>query len=589
MRNWYRLIVFGLMLTLVTALACGGDDDEEASAAPAAPAAPTAVPAAAAPAAPAARAAPAAPAPAPEQAAAATAVPVKAAAATAMMGPKTGGHLRWASASIGSLDPTRNTAHTVKNVVRHWYSFPFELNADKAPAPQGVTDWSMSPDAKEYTFTIRTDLTFSDQFRPATAVTVDDVLSSIDRWLTQVQVPGVLRDLADPSTEKVDNKTFKIKMGNAFGLWVDYWSQGPEGVTWIIPKVVLDNMGDEETLSDYTGSGPYKFMSWDPGARVHIERHDAYKPRSEPASGMTGARLALLDSVDFLEIPDAGTKVAAIQAGQIEFSDGVPTDFYESLLNTSGVKLELFPASSQAMLNSNKLWPPMNDPRSRLAIMAATDPAEYMSIYGNEDLWLLCGSIFVCGTTWASEVGTDPYWEPVDMEKARRLWQEAVDATGFTGKIVLLTNTDLPDLYAAALITRRILEDIGADVDFVVTDWAALITRKVANLDKPPEEGGWHLYQGGCRCLDPIQDPTVNKTWNGGWGNERGYKLVEDFSKATSREEAQRIVDEIQTLFYEDPPNQRYGVYSVIHAMREIVMGYDTSRFPNMESVWLNK
>lgn len=595
MRGWHALIVFGLMLALVTGLACGGADDDGKATTPAT--APTAAPAAAvapatavpvAPAAPAKAAPTAAPAAAPKAATKAAAAVATAAPAPAAAAPKTGGNIRWAShASVGSLDPTRNTANSVQYIVQHWYSFPFGEDADKLPALQAATDWSMKPDASEYTFTFRTDLVFSDQYRPAAPVTIDDILASMDRWLTEVQIPGVLRDLADPSHEKVDNKTLKIKLGKPFGMWVDYWARGR---TWIMPKVVLDNIADETTLTDFTGSGPYKFVSWAPGNRVLIERHAAYIPRSEPRSGFGGARLSLVDTVEYLEIPDAATKVAALQTGQVDFSDHMPADFYATLMGESDLKVELFPAANQAMLNTNKLWPPMNDPRSRLAIVAATDPSEYMAVYGPEELWDLCGAIFVCGTRWASEVGTENYWAPVDMEKARGLWKEAVDATGFDGKIVLLTNSDFPEFYAAALITKRILEDLGAEVDFVVTDWGALISRKVANLDKPPEQGGWHLYQGGCRCLDPIGDPTINSTWNGGWGNLRGYKLVEDFSKAKSPEEAQAIVDEIQTIFWEeDPPNPRYGVYSSVNAMQVYVMDYDTTRPPSMEGVWLDK
>ncbi len=583
-------VALGLLMTLFAAVACAGDEAEETTTTTTT--APTTVP----PTPTAARAVP--PSVAPTAMPAATAMP--AVAPTAMpsttmtdepMGPKQGGHVNWApSASIGSLDPTRNTATVVKHVIRHWYSFPFEMNADQIPTPQFVTNWSVTPDASEYTFDIRTDMTFSGQFRAPAPVTIDDVIASLDRWITQVQTPGMLRDQAHPEWQAVDADTFKIIANKPFGLWVDYWALGPESVTWIIPKATLDEVGDEETLTDYTGSGPYQYVAWSPGARIDLERHAAYIPRDEPTSGFAGARLSYLDTISFLEVPDAATKVAGLQTGQIDFVERVPGDFYETLLNEENLQVQLFHGAGQAMLNTNKLWPPMNDPRSRLAIVAATDVKEYMAIYGDEELWQLCGAIFVCGTTWATEAHTENYWAEPDLEKARRLWQEAVDATGFEGKIVLLTNTDLPDLYAAALITKRILEDIGAEVEFVVTDWGALISRKVANLDKPPDQGGWHLYQGGCRCLDPLADPTIGKTWNGGWGNERGYKLVEDFAKAKTREEAEEIVAEIQRIFWEeDPPNPRYGVYADINAMQNYVMNYQTNRPPSMEGVWLDK
>ena len=88
----------------------------------------------------------------------------------------------------------------------------------------------------------------------------------------------------------------------------------------------------------------------------------------------------------------------------------------------------------------------------------------------------------MCGTAWATEAHSDNYHN-VDKMKAQELWDQAVEATGWDGKMVLLTNPDYPDFYAAALITKRILEDLGEEVDFVVTDWATVISRKSANLD----------------------------------------------------------------------------------------------------------
>jgi len=504
------------------------------------------------------------------------------------MGPKKGGHLKWVNqASIGSLDPTRNTSFVTGTLVRHWYDWPFAWNQDLIATETMIDTWSMKPDATEYTFTLRDGLVFSGNFRPAAAVTTDDILASIERWRTQVGTPGVLWDLGNPTVSKVDDKTWKISMGDAFGLWVDYWAQAR---TVVIPKAVLDGLGEEETLTDYTGSGPYEHVSWDPGARNLLQRHEAYLPRSEPRSGDAGARLALLDSFEVLEVPDAATRVAALQTGQVDFTEGLPNDFYDTVVAEPNLKVELIPFWARPQLATNKLWPPLNDPRSRMALQLMTDPEEYMAAgYGKPDLWVLCASLYPCGSTWASDVATDNYWD-VDKPRAKKLWDEAVEATGFDGKMVLLTNTDYSDFYAAALITKRILEELGAEVDFVVTDWATVISRKIANLDKPPDQGGWHFYHTWGLPMDPVGDSGIGKTWNGGWGNEKGYALIEKFARAKSREEAQGYVDEIQRLFRdEDPATIPYGYFSFLIVMQNDVMGYVPFRGITVESVWLDR
>ena len=450
-----------------------------------------------------------------------------------------------------------------------------------------IETWSMNPEATDYTFTLRGGLVFSSNFRPAAPVTSDVVLASIERWRTSLGTPGVMWGLAKPTTSKVDSKTFKISPSEPFGLWVDYWAQAR---TVVIPKVVLDALGDDETLTDYTGSGLFEYVSWDPGVRNLLQRHEFYLPRSEPKSGDAGARLALLDSFEVLEVPDAATRVAALQTGQVDFSEGLPNDFYETVLAAENLKIDLIPAWAVPALATNKLWPPLSDPRSRLALALMTNPEEYMAAaYGNRDLWDLCGALFFCGSAWATDAHTDNYWN-VDKERAKKLWDEAVEATGFDGKMVLLTNTDYSELYEAALITKRILEELGAEVEFVVTDWTTVKSRKMANLDKPPGQGGWHFYHTRFAPMDPITDPGLGKTWNGGWGNESGYKLVEDFSKARSKAEAKAIVEEIQRLYWEEDPSLiRYGSFSFLIVMQNDVMGYTPFRGITVESVWLDR
>ena len=196
-----------------------------------------------------------------------------------------------------------------------------------------ISDWSMNADATDYTFTLRDGLAFHN----GSAVTSDDVLASIERWRTQVGTPGVMWDLAKPTTSKVDDKTFKVSPTQPFGLWVDYWAQDK---TNVIPKSTLDATGEEETLTDYTGSGPFQHVEWDPGARNLVKRNEAYIPRDEPKSGMAGGRVALLDSFEVLEVPDAATRVAALLSGEIDVVTDAPVQDLKRIGFSSGHKVE---------------------------------------------------------------------------------------------------------------------------------------------------------------------------------------------------------------------------------------------------------
>ena len=224
MRNWSMLLVFTLAVGVFFVVACGGDDDEVARPAQPVPAAPAAAPASAAVSmpAPVGTAVPASRAP--------FVAPTAAPAAMSMI--KEGGTLRWIpQASIANLDPIRNTAFVSRMVMTQIYDFPFAWDENLAAGDQMVDSWSLSADALTYTFNLRDDLMFHD----GTAVDSGDVVASLMRWSTAVGTASQIWSLfGDPSLERVDSKTYKIKGTQPFGLFVNYSAQIP---SYVIPAM----------------------------------------------------------------------------------------------------------------------------------------------------------------------------------------------------------------------------------------------------------------------------------------------------------------------------------------------------------------
>jgi len=64
----------------------------------------------------------------------------------------------------------------------------------------------------------------------------------------------------------------------------------------IYPKEVIDATGDGQ-LKEFVGTGPFKFVEHKPDRHVKLARFDGYVPRSEPASGLAGRRVAYLDEL----------------------------------------------------------------------------------------------------------------------------------------------------------------------------------------------------------------------------------------------------------------------------------------------------
>ena len=61
-----------------------------------------------------------------------------------------------------------------------------------------------------------------------------------------------------------------------------------------------------------------KADEWKPGDRVVYVKNPNYKPRPEPAPGLAGGKVALVDRIEMLWIPDPQTQVNALLSGEID-------------------------------------------------------------------------------------------------------------------------------------------------------------------------------------------------------------------------------------------------------------------------------
>src|ERR1700710_2910501 len=93
--------------------------------------------------------------------------------------------------SLRSLDPIITTAYIVRNYGYMVYDTLLALDAKNQVQPQMVDTWTVSPDRKTYTFTLRDGLKWHD----GNPVTADDCVASIKRWASQDKLGQVMTSL----------------------------------------------------------------------------------------------------------------------------------------------------------------------------------------------------------------------------------------------------------------------------------------------------------------------------------------------------------------------------------------------------------
>ena len=149
----------------------------------------------------------------------------------------------------------------------------------------------------------------------------------------------------------------------------------------MMPKEIAETDPFKQ-IESAVGSGPFIFRKeqWVPGSKVVYDKNPNYVPRKEPASGAAGAKIAKVDRVEWLYIPDPTTCMNALMSGEVDYYEQVPADLAPILAKAPGVKIEtLDPIGSQGMMRFNHLVAPTNNPLVRRAIMRAVNQKDVLA------------------------------------------------------------------------------------------------------------------------------------------------------------------------------------------------------------------
>jgi peptide/nickel transport system substrate-binding protein len=313
----------------------------------------------------------------------------------------------------------------------------------------------------------------------------------------------------------------------------------------------------DEQVKDIVGSGPFKFVKeeFKPGLLSVYVKNEDYVPRKEPASNTAGGKVAKVDRVEFVWIPDPSTVANALIAGEIDLIEVPQADHLPRMREAKGVNVENFdPLGNQGVLRINHQQPPFDNPKLRRAVMWATNMETAVRAAAGNDpsLFKICSSVYPCGTPYASDVGSQALMEQ-DFNKAKQLLKEA----GYKGeKIVVLHCTDDYIINNQTLVTGQNLRKAGFNIEMQAMDWATLVSRRAVR--KPASEGGWHIFQtwfNGPDFLNPVEHMAVaaacEDSWFGWPCDDEIEKLRSAFGKEADLDKQKEIARAVQKRAYE--------------------------------------
>lgn len=510
--------------------------------------------------------------------------------------PRFGGTLRIVSqASVTTLDPIFTNAYVPEAIAQHFYETPFGFDRDLNPKARMVDTWEASSDGKTYTFTLREGL----RFHNGNLVTVEDAAVSLNRWLGG---PGpsasFLRNFVvgeEAFVASEGGQSFQLLLKESFGAVLITLANSDIPAV-VMPKELSSVPASQEVL-DRTGSGVYKFVRWEQGDRVVLERFDGYVSRDEPPDHMAGGTTAYLDGLIWLEIPDEETKIAGLETGEWDVVDGAGLDFYVRTSSNPEVRVPVYKPGHRSNVILNPNIAPFGNaeaeapPGERLtaqaiagrqAVATGVNIESVEASLGPPDLWDLCDAIYYCGTPLESHAGTE-YYNRNDKARAKQFLEES----GYGGEtIVLLNPTDYGTITPTGVVLQQELQAIGFDVDMPANDWATVVTTFTTKTDNWHALASWTVHW--C-CGNPITDEAAA----GGtsfWPNiPRVQELRLAWAKATDAAEKSKYLDELQVLLYQQVEIVYLGIFYSIFPHTAALHDFEVRAIPFYANTWLER
>ena len=344
-----------------------------------------------------------------------------------------------------TLDPALVYESDGWSVIHSIYDALVQLGPDGS-LEMVLADSMTQVDPITWEITLRPDITFHNG-EPLDAAAVAFSISHLLDPETASQVAGNFQVIEE--IEEVDPLTVRLHL-SAPAPWLPSLM-----APWLalLPPVYAGDPANEFAKNP-VGTGPYRFVRWDRGSRITLERNGDYfgnSAKGEPVA----------ENVDFRFVPDATTRVTDIVSGTSQLVRAVPFDELETVEAAADVVAQPIAGCSFVRIPTDVA--PFDNTMVRLALNHAVDvEAIIASLLGGNGVRL--PNLFVPGG-----LGYDEDLSPhaYDPELAKQLLADAGYPDGFSTRLTYTTG-DRADL-AAAIAGQLTAAGIDAELEPVET------------------------------------------------------------------------------------------------------------------------
>jgi peptide/nickel transport system substrate-binding protein len=401
--------------------------------------------------------------------------------------------------------------------------------------PVLADSWTANDDATEWTFKLKSGVTFQD----GTPMTANDVAATMntladpDTGSNAISVFGGV--LSKGGVAAPDDATVVFTLDAANGNFPYLVSR--DNYNAIIVKAGDDPEQFEKT---FMGTGPFKLESYSPKSGAVFVRNDSY----------WGATKANPDRVEFTFYDDEPPQIIALQGGQVDAVGQISVSGGRGILNDPAYTIIDVPSTAHRQVHMRTDKDPWTDKRTRQAMALSLDrDAIIQSLFEGK---AIVGNDSPFASVYPS---TDPSvpQRTQDIEQAKQLLADA----GTEGATVQLNTEKAFEIPQLAVLLQNSAKEIGLNIDIV---------------QQTPEVYYGDFTFGGSPWLDSVMGitdyahrsvPNVllgapllsDGTWNSAHFKNTTYDdLAKQYFAATDIQSQKGVAKQIQELLLDETP-----------------------------------
>jgi len=441
----------------------------------------------------------------------------------------------------------------------------YEGLVDQVPGTYDVepglaTDWTVSDDKLEYTFTLRQGVEFSD----GTPFDADAVVYNFERInALGGQVAGILSNVSE--TVAVDSSTVRLTLSQPQIQFLEALSFA----VFASPTAAKENEADGDWGSAWlaqnsAGTGPYIVGDKVEGQSLELDRNDEYWGGWEDGQ---------IDTVRFVATPDATTVVQQLLRGEVDHVSGIMyplVDYLDQLEGSDEVTVYRAEGTQIDQIQLNTQRAPLDNKLVRQAIQLAYDyESALQAAYKGE-------GVVPSGGLPAGYPGFDSSLQPLarDLDRAKQLLAESGEKID---KLTLYYYEPLAFEKAESLILQDSLAELGIELEVTATTWDQMVEAQSSPATAPDFNNLWH----GPITADPAEylGSYFHSKFIGGYNwsffdNAEFDELIDEAQYAADEETRDAALADAQAILIDEAPAVFAAVPNRVEVINARFTGY---------------